>query len=310
MHNTPPHHNCTTLPGLKIMAEPLSALSPEKMNTSITDDDFDMTFHDPPSSPFVSHVDHEDQENVSPSSAPTPVKPLLDFEDDVPQSVLRVSPQKKVGLREQGGSMKMSPVKNLMDDFEEAARTSSPKKNTPERSGSAMSSRSRKSQSPSRAPSAESTQRIPTLEQNSPEVLPTPSKRPSSSHEDVPLRENEGLTVAMKFIEEMRTERHEYLAEQRSHDDKYDLDLDGDNTDFNPDGPDFTSADIDDTSFSMFSEMPGMDMTKFNSLQKSPTNNGLLDVCIRVLSNTAVLTGTTGHTSRPRSDDTVDSPPH
>jgi hypothetical protein len=112
-------------------------------------------------------------------------------------------------------------------------------------------------------------------------------------------------------MEEMRTERHEYLVEQRSHDDKYDLDLDGDNTEFNPDGPDLTSADMDDTSFSMFSEMPGMDMTRFDSLEKSPTKNGLLDVRVpRPQSNNVPLTTRTGHTSRSRSDDPVNSPPH
>jgi hypothetical protein len=82
----------------------------------------------------------------------------------------------------------------------------------------------------------------------------------------------------MKFMDEMRTERRETLTRQRSHEDKYDIDLDIDNTDYNPDGPDLTSADIDDTSFSMFSEMPGIDMTKFAFLQKSPTKDGLLDV--------------------------------
>jgi len=310
MHNTAPQVNSSTLPGLTSMAEPLSELSPDKMNASITDDEFDMTFHDPPSSPFVSHVDHEDQENVAPSSAPTPMKPLFDLEDDVPQSAIKVSPQKKAGLREQGGSMKMSPVKNLMDDFEEVARISSPGKSLPERSGSALSIRSRKSPSPFHAPSTESSQRTPAIEQDSPEPLPTPSDRPTSSHEEHPLRENEGLTVAMKFIEEMRTERHEYLAEQRSQDDKYDLDLDGDNTEFNPDGRDFTSADIDDTSFSMFSEMPGMDMTRFNSLQKSPTKNGFLDACIAICFERCSTDSTTGHASRSRSDDTVNCPPH
>jgi hypothetical protein len=275
----------------------MSVISPEKLNAHSnpihTDDDFDMTFHDPPSSPFVSHLDTEDQENVAPNVARSPSKPLVDFDDDVPQSVFKVSPQKKFGLKDQASPMKMSPVKNLMDDFEEAARTeTASSKKSPikassvrlivlDRPESALSNRPRKSRSPSkssRTSSVESTQRLPSPDQAVPEALPTPSRHPSSSHEQPTLRDNEGLTVAMKFMQEMRTERHEYLTEQRSHDDRYDLDLDGDNTDLNPDGPEFTSADIDDTSFSMFSEMPGMDMTKFAFLRKSPTKDGLLDV--------------------------------
>lgn len=275
----------------------MSVVSPEKLNahtSSIhTDDDFDMTFHDPPSSPFVSHLDTEDQENVAPNSVRSPSKAPVDFDDDVPQSVFKVSPQKKFGLKDQASPMKTSPVKNLMDDFEEAARNDtassrkSPLKASPvkpnhmERPASASSSRSRNRQSTSkssRTPSAESTQRLPPMDQIVPEILATPSQRASSSHKEPTLRDNEGLTVAMKFMQEMRTERHEYLNEQRSHDDRYDLDLDGENTEFNPDGPELTSADIDDTSFSMFSEMPGMDMTKFAFLRKSPTKDGLLDV--------------------------------
>jgi len=52
------------------------------------------------------------------------------------------------------------------------------------------------------------------------------------------------------------------------------------NTHYNPDGPDFTSLDMgmDDTMFSTFSEMPGIDMTKFAAIgRQSPTRNGLYD---------------------------------
>lgn len=280
------------------MADPMATLSPEKLNSGsnsmLIEDDFDMTFHDPPSSPFVSHLDNNDQENIAPGAAPTPSKPLVDF-DDVPQSAFKVSPEKKVGLKDRASPMKMSPVKNLMDDFEEAARNggdnvrASPHKISPvkqlpaERPESAMSNLSRKSQSPSkssRAPSVESAQRIPTHLEDELDMLPTPAKRPSSSQPEPVLRDNEGLTVAMKFMDEMRTERQEDLTRQRSYDDKYDLDLDIDNTEFNPDGPELTSADMDDTSFSMFSEMPGIDMTKFAFLQKSPMKDGLLDVSV------------------------------
>jgi len=276
----------------------MSTLSPEKLNAHSNsmpvDDDFDMSFHDPPSSPFVSHIDINDQENIAPDAAPTPSKPLVEF-DDVPQSAFKVSPEKKIGLKDRASPMKMSPVKNLMDDFEEAARNdgissrTSPKKSSPvkqmpaERPESAMSSRSRRSLSPSKsspAPSAESNQRVAVAEAESLDVLATPAI-PSAPHQEPALRENEGLTVAMKFMDEMRTERQESLTRQRSYDDKYDLDLDIDNTEFNPDGPELTSADMDDTSFSMFSEMPGLDMTKFAMLHKSPTRNGLIDVSTR-----------------------------
>jgi hypothetical protein len=281
------------------MADPMSSLSPEKLNASShsvhTDDDFDMTFHDPPSSPFVSHIDINDQENIAPGVAPTPAKPPADF-DDVPQSAFKVSPEKKFGLQERGGTTKTSPVKDLMDDFEEAARNDgsrgrgSPKKQSPtkqtpmDRPESALGARSHKSQSPSKSsrnPSAEPVQRAPMLETRPYIAPPASSDRPFSPHNEPVLRENEGLTVAMKFMDEMRTERQETLSRQRSYDDKYDLDLDIDNTDFNPDGPELTSVDTDDTGFSMFSEMPGLDMTKFAFLQKSPTKEGLLDVSTR-----------------------------
>ncbi|KAF1948012.1 hypothetical protein EJ02DRAFT_499128 [Clathrospora elynae] len=280
------------------MAEPMSILSPERLNATsnaMPIDDFDMTFHEPPSSPFVSHIDHN-QENI----APTPSKPLLDFDDDMPQSAFKVSPEKKCGLQERASPPKTSPVKNLMSDFEEAAlqsSTGSPasaKKSSPakpatlERSESAMSSGSSKSQSPSkpRATSAESTQRLPVLESNAPEIPPTPSKRPSSSHKEPMLRDNEGPTVAVNYAEETHTESRETLTRQGPQDDDYELDLGMDNTDFNPDGPDLTSADIDDTCFSNFSEMPGLDMTNFAFLKQSPAKDGQPDTTPRARAQT------------------------
>jgi hypothetical protein len=265
----------------------MSTLSPEKLNAHsdsiVIDDDFDMAFNEPPSSPFISHVDHDDQENIAPNSTRTPSKPLLDFEDDVPQSAFKVSPEKKFGLKERASPAKMSPVKNLMEDFEEAAlhtstgsqpnsRKGSPAKELAmDRPGSAMSSGSHKAQSPlesPRAPSAESSQCTPTSEDQKPQLLASPMKRPTSSHKEHALRENEGLTVAMKFMDEAPIEGRDTLTRQRSRDD--DLDLDFDNTDYNPDGPEVTSIDFDDTCFSTFSEMPGLDMTKFASLKQSP----------------------------------------
>jgi hypothetical protein len=314
------------------MDDPMSTLSPEKLiassNSTHTDDDFDMAFHEPPSSPFVEHIDIHDQENIAPGVAPTPSKPLADF-DDVPQSAFKVSPEKKPGLKERASPTKGMPVKNLMDDFEEAARNdsissrTSPRKSSPvkhmseERSESALSSRSHKSQSPSkssRAPSVDTIQFEPTLEAQS-SVTPSASSQGfPSSHQEPTLRENEGLTVAMKFMDEMRTERQETLTRQRSYDDKYDLDLDIDNTEFNPDGPEHTSADIDDTGFSMFSEMPGLDMTKFAFLQKSPVKDGLLDVSrytphplMPVLTETA---DASADASRAHANDSINSSSH
>lgn len=300
----------------------MSTLSPEKLssnaNSLLIDDDFDITFHDPPSSPFVSHVDVNNQENIAPNAALTPSKPLVDF-DDVPQSAFKVSPEKKTGLKERASPMKMSPVKNLMDDFEEVARKENTKKSSPvkqmafERPESAMSSRSHKSPSPSkssRTPSAGSNKRVLSEEDDDFDILATPAKRPSPPRKEPVLRENEGLTVAMKFMDEMRAERQETLTRQRSYDDKYDLDLSMDNTEFNPDGPDLTSADMDDTSFSMFSEMPGLDMTKFAFLRKSPTKDGLSDVSVLELGSKPVLTQAQGHTSRAHANDTVYRPSH
>ncbi|KAI4915209.1 uncharacterized protein J4E92_009487 [Alternaria infectoria] len=281
------------------MAEPMSNLSPEKLNTysdNIIVDDIDMAYNDPPSSPFVEHIGVQDQENIAPGAAATPVKPLIDFEDSVPQSAFRVSPEKKFGLKERTSPMKTLPAKNLMDDFEEPAlKTGSADRQTPqknispikeittERRGSAMSSHSYKSQSPSkssRVPSPETVQRKPTHTHQR-QTSVTPSKRPASSHQESPLRDNEGLTTAMKFMEDSNFKTRETPRKRTSRGHEFEIDLSMDNTDFNPDGPEPTSLDIDDTCFSNFSEMPGIDMTKFASLKQSPTKSGMPDATPR-----------------------------
>ncbi|KAF2687123.1 hypothetical protein K458DRAFT_429090 [Lentithecium fluviatile CBS 122367] len=277
------------------MAEPMSTLSPEKLNIASNpiasnDDDFETAWHDPPSSPFVSHLEHDDQENVAPTVAPTPVKSLIDF--DEPQSAFKVSPEKKAGfgfeLKERTSPVKKSPSRQLLDEFEDEALRASPKKSSPvkqlaiERPESAMSSGSRRS-SPSKSArnaSTESTQRLPVaLRDDGPDILPTPSKRQSSPHKEPALRDNEGLTVAMKYMEETRSERHEERSTTyHTHNGIPELDDTGiEDTEFNPDGPELSSLDMDDTCFSAFSEMPGVDMTKFAVLRNSPTRNGLLD---------------------------------
>ncbi|KAF7566727.1 hypothetical protein PtrM4_150470 [Pyrenophora tritici-repentis] len=123
------------------MADSMSHLSPEKMNANadaiIMDEDMDMASHDLPSSPFLDHIEivADDQENIAPNAVRTPVKSLVDLDDNVPQSAFRVSPEKRFGLKERNSPMKTSPVKNLMDDYEDAepkSSASTPRKsNTP-----------------------------------------------------------------------------------------------------------------------------------------------------------------------------------
>lgn len=277
------------------MAEPMSALSPEKLNTSsnslLIEDDFDMTFHDPPSSPFVSHIETENQENVAPYIAPTPAKLLTETDDDVPQSTVKISPEKKSISKSRASPAVASPVKCLLGGSEDTKKCSpssgqiSPEKafdveeSVYEPAQSERSGGSRRLSSPSqgtRVRSAESTQRLPVPGKETTNIEPI-----VYSHGEPSLRDNEGLTVAMKVMDDMRAERQQVLTRQRSHDDNLDLDLDLDNTEFNPDGPECTSLDIDDTGFSMFSEMPGLDMTKFASLQKSPTKDTCFDATPR-----------------------------
>ncbi len=238
----------------------------------------DMTFHDPPSSPFLEHVDYDNQENIAHPVSLSPKKSLVDIGQQEPQSAIKLSQEKKFGLKERTSPIKGSPAKNLMSDFEEAAtksntsRRASPVKNSPakqlamERPESALSSRSHTRQSPSkssRTPSTEATQRTSYLESDAPETS---------------LRDNEGLTVAMKYMEETRPEKHHTYADLSMQRDGFETEFGTDNTDFNPDGPELTSVDIDDTGFSNFSEMPGLDMTKFAALKQSPKKGELPDV--------------------------------
>jgi hypothetical protein len=269
------------------MAEPMSTLSPEKLNAStnhhnetvLNDDDW----QNPPSSPFQSHIEHENQENV----APTPLKPAISFdtEFEAPQSAFKLkSPEKKLGLEERSPGKKTP----LPDKFAEQGFSSSPaSRNIPqkgaspleqpamedERPGSAMSSRSLMS-SPSksfRSASVESTQRLPvSLQDDVPKRLSVPS-----TPEEKGLRENEGLTVAMQFTEETRSERSTTYHTNNAALNMDDTDME--ESEFYPDRPDMSSMDMDDTCFSNFSEMPGIDMTKFASLRQSPTKNGMLD---------------------------------
>jgi hypothetical protein len=86
----------------------------------------------------------------------------------------------------------------------------------------------------------------------------------------------------MKFMDDAHSDHERSSKRRKSQEDHFDLDLDVDFPDFNPDKSDAAPADIDDTCFSDFSEMPGLDMTKFSMLkkspQKSPRKGGDLDV--------------------------------
>lgn len=291
------------------------------------DDDLDI-YDEGPSSPFLEHVEQDNQENVAPSIATTPVKgQLFGSEDElVPQSAFKVDSGKKAGLQERSSPPKKSPVKNLLDDFEEAAvqtpnrsraGSSTPKSSTArqhmieefevakaqtpnrsrastlrgspakscvaeERPGSSMSNRTRKSRSPSKSsvlssvPSdfdVEVTPRAPSLGAAI-DLAPTPSKRPSPSQtpfrHGAELRDNEGLTVATnRFMDDVDTGRSH--KRRKSHENQYEVNMEADITEFNPDA---TTPDFDDTRFSDFSEMPGLDMTKFATFRRSPTKNG------------------------------------
>lgn len=274
----------------------MSMVLPEKLNAnSILPDEDDMTWHDPPSSPFVSHVEN-DQENIAPNdaAAPTPAKSLINFDEDVPQSAFKVSPP-NFGLKERTSPVKTSPTKQLLGEIEDenfrrsVETRTSPKKSSPmkqvamERPESAMSERPRKTASPSKSSCNIAAEPAPHFSESANSAIPdehiSPVKRPSSRQQEPGMRENEGLTIAMKIMEETRSESHESSSSHHTHKGALDHDevTSVEDTEFNPDGPELTSLDIDDTGFSMFSEMPNLDMTKFAVLKNSPTKSGLFD---------------------------------
>jgi hypothetical protein len=277
------------------MAGPLGELSPEKLNSpSIPTHDNDMSWHDPPSSPFVSNVEI-DQENMAPpeAAASTPIKSHNDTCE--PQSAFKLaSPSKsQEPLKQRSPAKQQSPLKPLLDGFEEPSlhqsfgERRSPKKSSPvkgvamERPGSSMSDNSHMDLSPAKvnATPSQQTSRTTTSPKHSiSENFSSSVKRAKTQHE-TSLRDNEGLTVAIKMMEETHTERRERSSS--IHTERALADLDDFNemedTDFNADGPDNTSLTVDDTCFSTFSEMANLDMTKFAFLKKSPTKAGSMD---------------------------------
>lgn len=271
----------------------------------------DLSWHEPPSSPFISHVEQETvgQENITPTPsramASTPQRDdLIDWDDDpVPQSAFKVAPSrtsKALGLKERSPnkaspvaqSPAATPATTLLDGFDENSfkgspaaegrrspkkTHASPVKHVPaKRPGSAMSQRSfNDAFSPLKS---------------------THRQSPPFEFAEPGLRDNEGLTVAIKQMDEAH-KRHEdnqraWEQEEEEHiESAHEADLLGfeapeDMDDLQrvesfgsngsgPDGADYSS--IDDTRFSTFSEMPNLDMTKFAFLKNSPTKRGPID---------------------------------
>ncbi|KAF2203392.1 hypothetical protein GQ43DRAFT_454460 [Delitschia confertaspora ATCC 74209] len=272
------------------MAEPLSPLSSHQFN-SISNEVDDATFNDPPSSPFVSYIE-QDQENLPPVDAiHTPRKPSFDLDDNVPQSAFKIPSPSKT-LKGWASPAKSAPTKQLLPEPENAGsdreleERGSPKRISPlkqimsEGPGSALRepfrARSPSKDSLPRAFTEATTLPLPESRATTPEFDQITATRLDFEQPEPTMRDNEGLTVAMKFMEtqsKMRNDMHESRME-------YNLgyhDTNFDDTDFNADGPDATSLDFDDTSFSAFSEMPNLDMTKFAVMTASPAKNGLFD---------------------------------
>ena len=200
-------------------------------------------------------------------------------------STLRSSPSKQHSIgdhtpnKSRASTVRGSPAKSPLKSPAKSPFKSNFNEEAP---GSSTSSRTRKNRSPSQSsalssvPSdfdVEATPRAPSLSAAF-DLPPSSSKRPSPSQtpsrHGAELRDNEGLTVAAnRFIEDADLDRSH--KRRKSHENQYEVNMEADITDFNPDA---TTPDVDDTRFSDFSEMPGLDMTKFASLKKSPLKRG------------------------------------
>ncbi|KAF2274074.1 uncharacterized protein EI97DRAFT_495548 [Westerdykella ornata] len=283
------------------MAEALVEVSPQKLNSNpIPIEEGDISWHEAPSSPFITHVE-PDQENIAPPevTTSTPTKPYSRISDNDPQSAFRLpSPSKGLGSKERTSPIKAAPAQpslnefDDMEDIENAVARHSPKKCSPikkmavDRPDSTLSERSRNDSSPTKSfhTAAEEREVNQSLDASSltAELMPHVKRDSSSSSHESALRDNEGLTVAMKLMEQTHFERHEFHERSSTYREEHgiaDIDdyLGADETELNPDGPDLTSVTMDDTCFSNFSEMPNLDMTKFAFLKKSPTKSGLMD---------------------------------
>ena len=260
------------------MAPSLAATPAKQQRVDLDDDNV-------PQSAFK--VDSGKKGGLKERSSPpkkSPVKNLMgDFEEAATSTP----------NRSRASTLKSSPAKqHIVEDFEamqaqtpNRSRAStlrgSPAKSliAEDRPSSSGSVRTRKTRSPSKSsvlssvPSdfdIEATPRAPSLGAAI-DLAPASSKRPSPSQTPsrygAELRDNEGLTVAAnRFMEDADVGRSH--KRRKSHERQYEVNMEADITDFNPDA---TTPDIDDTRFSDFSEMPGLDMTKFASIRKSPS---------------------------------------
>jgi len=257
----------------------MSALSPEKLNSIARDED-EITWHDPPSSPFQSFVEH-DQENIAPADPiSTPSKPVPEDEDLAPQSAFKIhSPLKLQSTRSRMSPTKISPTKNHRVDMDQDDGTIDPELKQRETPPKQLLAKEMQEEVGSKDPLSISKRTISDhlvaqLEDApvdfNPNPYPVPVVRAHLEDSEATLRENEGLTVAMKIME-TRSESHEISTEYTF--ESQDTNLD--DTSYDPDGPELTSLDIDDTRFSTFSEMPNLDMTKFAVLRQSPSKTML-----------------------------------
>ncbi|KAF2500854.1 hypothetical protein BU16DRAFT_523604 [Lophium mytilinum] len=109
------------------MSTALEAHSPPRTSTNIMDEDV-IDWSDPPSSPFIEHVEL-DQENVAPrdtASTPTKKTPLDD--NNFASAIKRLSPQKGFGFKDRSSPAKPldSPSKQLFGELEKTTPTNSP----------------------------------------------------------------------------------------------------------------------------------------------------------------------------------------
>jgi hypothetical protein len=294
-------------------------------------DEDEIDWSDPPSSPFVEHVEF-DQENVAPrdlTSTPTKQTPLDD--NNFASAIKRLSPRKGFGFKERSpaknldspstqlfvdgeqatpknspslperlSSKKSSPISySMVDEDEHALREVSHNRMSPVKLSPSKPSSPEKAESPlrksvkhnERLSRSSSSKRMSVEHEDQPESKfrksgeeqqessrPFPIKRTSSERLEQPIRDNEGLTIAIKILEETCSEsnyethhetHHENSAESRSDSQGGSADYDS-FSEFNPDGPDGMSMTVDDTCFSNFSEIP--DMTKF-AMIRSPAKS-------------------------------------
>ncbi|OCK86334.1 hypothetical protein K432DRAFT_284882 [Lepidopterella palustris CBS 459.81] len=288
------------------MSIPLSPLSSNLINVnSVSTDEGDMTWHDPPSSPFIDNIEG-DQENIAPIDiTATPTKPTIEDENTLASTFKQSLPMNRFGFKDRASPKASprpsltneSPSKQLATEQEEWTlgtsfqSRNSPKKASPPKQAytdneePALRESNHNRMSPSKpSPSKRPPFDQPTVELRDPmqDLMPppkfSPTKRSMEPFEPT-LRDNEGLTIAMRILEETSSEsRHESYDEGRHesrtefHAEDYNTIID--DSEFNPDA---TSMTMDDTCFSAFSEVPNMDMTKFAMMRNSPTKPSILD---------------------------------